>query len=661
MSVEKNCKWHFLQEGPSDIGPNDPIVDKFKGRPYYSIVREAIQNTLDVQLDKDNPVTIKFNWFELDRKQFPNLFQIEKHIQAAKEYYSTNRNAEQLFGNMLQYLNGFEEGLKKFKISCLKLSESNTSGMDYREGVSDTPFQGFLRSQGNSIKEDTGAGGSFGYGKGAYFALSPIKTVIVSTKTKDSKYFMEGCTRLSTHKDDNGNKISSIGYYDNNEGKPITDDNLIPEVFRRTEFGTDFNIIGLWEKENRKEIMIKTILNNFWLAIWDKKLIVEIDDVVIERENLERIIDDFFLEETEYGSAGDIENWNPKPYFKAVKFAGSNEQFKVFPDTLDTLGDVKLYVYLNKGLPNRTSFFRALKMIVYKGRRRNIINGYAAVFLCDSKKGNDILRLMENPAHNEWSKVNYPKEKGEISVIAQNAESEINSFVRETLKNLSKSRVGESTSVSGLEDYLYSTEELLEKYEEQQMQGNSPSNTDGQQTDEINDEETGLQTTEIENPSVKIELNRTKTQEIKEDEVTVEPDEDGEDKVTTGGENESGGGDKQGQGDSGADSGTDNGGDEGSKLFLDVVLRVVAQREDEKLYHSLIINSPRDVENAEIELMVGADNEHDDEISLVSTDKGNIDDNVLNRVQLAKGRNIVKVGFSDNVKHSIKVKAYEIQ
>ncbi len=480
---------------------------------------------------------------------------------------------------------------------------------------------------------------------------SKIKTVVVSTKTDEGNVYFERKTRLATHKLED-KTYTKDGFFNINYEHPVSSTEDIPDFFKRSESGTDIYIIGLIKSENRKEQMIRSVLNNFWLAVYEKKLIVTVD-------NLQQIIDDYFPDEIELST--DIENWNPKPYFKAVKYAGNNEQYQVFPGKLPSLGNVKLYVYLNKGLPNRTCYLRNPKMVVYKGRRRNIINGYAAVFVCDEDPGNTILKEMENPAHNEWKKGNYKDENDEIHTDATNAEKELRQFVNETLKQLSKSKIGDSTFVSGLEDYLYSTEELLEKYEEQQMQGNSPSSMNGQQSDEAVDDETGLQTTEIEKPPVKIELKRTESQEIKEDEVQVEPDEDGGEEGTGGG------------GRGGEDPGPTPLGPNGklrvcptdeevnSKLFLDVILRVVAQREEGKLYHSLIINSPRDIQNAEIELMVGSDNERDDGISLVTTDNGNIDDNALNQVQLVKGRNIVKVSFSDNIKHSIKAKAYEIQ
>jgi len=652
IDMEKNCKWHFDESGQAKTGPNDSIHETFKANPYYSIVRESIQNSLDAVLDKDKPVVVSFGFDRLQKDEYPNLFSIKKHIIACWQTHKNDKQAEKLFYPMSSYLDQYSQ------IEVLKISDYNTKGMYYDPNDDNSGFSSFSRYEGKSSKSSEGSGGSFGFGKGAYYVLSKIKTVIVSTKTAEGNVYFEGKTRLATHKLEE-KTYTRDGFYNIDYEHPVSNSNDIPDFFKRSESGTDIYIIGLIKSENRKEQMIRSVLNNFWLAVYEKKLIVTVDDVRIDCNNLQQIIDDYFPDEIE--QSADIEHWNPKPYFKAVKYTGSNEQYLMFPRKLPTLGSVKLYVYLNKGLPNRTCYLRNPKMVVYKGRRRNLINGYVAVFVCDEEPGNTILKEMENPAHNEWKKGNYIDENDEVHTDATNAEKELSKFVNDTLKQLSKSKVGDSTSVSGLEDYLYSTEELLEKYEEQQMQGNSPSNMNGQQSDEVVDDETGLQTTEIEKPPVKIELKRTEPQEIKEDEVPVEPDEDGKEEGTGGG---GGGGDGPGPIPPGPKNKTNvhlTDEEVKSKVFLDVILRVVAQREMEKLYHSLIINSPRDVENAEIELLVGADNERDDGISLVTTDNGDINDNVLNRVQLTKGRNIVKVSFSDNVKHSIKIKAYEIQ
>lgn len=657
-TMEKNCKWYFKSEGGRDVGPNDPVDEKFKGQPYYSIVREAIQNSLDAVDDDNQPVKVDFTFFELNRNDYPNLFDIEQNIKQCQSYYHDNDNAERLFKDMLYYLNGDVEGKKRLNLSCLKISDYNTIGMRYDENNTKSPFYAFLRAGGVSAKSQ-GSGGSFGFGKGAYYTLSPIKTVIVSTLTTTNDFFFEGSTILTTHKNDNNEKLTAYGYYDNNNGEPTQTSNDIPEIFKRTKVGTDVNIIGLWDEPKRKRLMIKSVLNNFWLAIHDNKLIVQVDDVAIDKDNLEQIIDEYFsLDGFESGNANEIESWNPKSYLKAVKYAKTSDQFQLFEETLGTVGAVKFYVYLEKGLPNRTSYFRKPKMVVYKQTRRKI-NGYSAVFICDNEQGNEILRLMENPAHNEWKKENYPKNEGKVHKTARKAENEISDFINKSLESLSKIKTGKKLAFQGLEEYLSIPEDLLEKEEEFDFEGDLSNNVSGDMSNETTDDETGMQTTD--NEPVKIKPTITQKQEVRE-EAEIDVNEFGGEDITVGGGNESEGGntspteigDKADKGDKSEDATL-------SKALVKVGFRALAQTESKELYHILIVNSDRQIDNAELELLVGSDNDRDDGVEVRYSDSGTIEKNIIKNISLVSGNNKIKIRFADNLKHSVKIRAYEIQ
>jgi hypothetical protein len=656
--MEKNCKWYFGNEGGIDIGPNDPIHQTFKGNPFYSIVREAIQNSLDAVNDDRFPVNVSFKYFDLDRLQYPAFFELEEHINQCLQYYPSNGDAKRLFGDMLHYLNADEEGKKKIKISCLKISDTNTKGM-YYNAATDSPFYAFLRAAGVSVHKSTGSGGSFGFGKGAYFALSPIKTLVVSSKDVEGKFYFEGATRLTTHKNNNREKLTAYGFYDNNNGEPTTIEENIPEIFKRSGTGTDINIIGLWNEDDRNRLMVKSVLNNFWLAIHEHKLVVSISDVTISKENLEQRIDEYFVNEFESGNATEIESWNPKPYYKAVKYVEANDQFKFFTGDLEALGKVKLYVYLEKGLPNRTSYFRKPKMVVFKKTNRSI-NGYAAVFVCDDYRGNEILRMMENPAHNEWRKENYPKDEGKIDWLAQKAEIEYKLFVNEKLNSLSKINTSKKVAFLGLEDYLSIPEDLLEKEDNSDLSGENANSTSGVPTKEFSQDETGMQTTKDEPVSIKPTIKLK--EEIKADE-NVEPNEEGELEITTG---HGGGGEGP---EPSVPPGADNEIRRGSltdihtesKVLRKVKLKVAAQREQDVFYHHLIISSDNAIANAELELLVGGDNDKDDGIVITSTDNGQVQNNKLKSVALAAGRSKIKIRFADNLKHSIKIKTYEVQ
>lgn len=657
--MENNCKWYFGNEGGIDIGPNDPIHQTYKGNPYYSIVREAIQNSLDAVFDNTLPVTVTFKYLEIDRLEYPNFFQLEEHIKHSLEYFKNNVDAKRLFNEMLVYLNGNEKGKKKLKISYLRISDYNTKGMPFVSNDTDSPFYAFLRATGVSIKMIGGAGGSFGFGKGAYFSLSPIKTILVSSRDRNNKVYFEGATWLTTHKNGNGEKLTAYGFYDNNCGMPTETDENIPNEFKRHEPGTDINVIGLWEEVDRNRLMIKSVLNNFWLAIHEKKLIVTINETTISRETLEQVIDEYFPNEFESGNASEIESWNPKPYYKAVKYAGANDQFRIFPGDLEILGNVKLFVYLEKGLPNRTSFFRKPRMVVFKRTNRKI-NGYAAVFTCENDKGNEILRLLENPAHNEWKKENYPKVEGKIDRDARKAEIEFSYFVNEQLDTLSKTNTSKKVAFLGLEDYLSIPEDLLEKDDDSDLSGENLNSNSGIPSNNLSDDETAMLTSDKDTP-ISIKPNIKQKSEIKKDENVV-PDDAGDLDVTFGG----------GNGGDGPKPPTPPGPDDisdgiltdtpsESKVLRKVRLKVAAQKENDTLYHILIITADNDFANAELELLVSSDNDKDAGIAIISTDNGEIERNRLKKVILFSGINFIKVQFGDNLKHSIKIKAYEVQ
>lgn len=657
--MEKNCTWHFKPEGGGEIGPNDPLHITFKGNPFYSIVREAIQNSLDAINDITKPVEVVFNYFDLDRQKHPAFFRIEENITQCLEYYNENADAKRLFDEMLKYLNGTEEGKKKLKISCLRISDANTKGMHFDEGTT-SPFYAFLRASGVSAKS-LGAGGSFGFGKGAYFALSPIKTLIVSSKDIQGNVYFEGATRLTTHKDKDDNKKSAFGFYDNNEGNPITEKDNIPEIFKRTESGTDVNIIGLWNEPNRKKLMIKSVLNNFWLAIYHEKLTVKIDDVLINKDNIEIIIDEYFEGQAESGTPSEIESWNPKSYLKAVKYVGKSDQFQVFEQNLPTVGNVQLYIYLEKGLPNRTAYFRTPRMVVFKRTNRKV-NGYSAVFICDNEKGNEMLRLMENPAHNEWNVDNYPKNEGQINTEARKGLNEIGNFINTTLETLSKTKTGQKTTFIGLEEYLSIPEDLLEKDEEYDFDGMNSNNVAGQTSSEQTEDETGSLISDKGSavtikPAVKAQHSEAR------DETDIEIKEDGEETVFIGGENDTSGGDAPSDG-SGNTGSAGNKADDSTiknKIVAKVNFKVAAQKENGHIYHYLIVNSNNEIENAELELLVGADNDRDDGLEITYTEKGVISKNTIKDLRLGRGVTKIRIRFEDNVKHSVKLKAYEIQ
>jgi len=643
--MEKNCVWYFKEEGGRDVGPNDPVHEKFKQDPYSSIVRESIQNSLDAVKDEEKPVNIEFAFFTLSRNDFPNLFDITTHIRQCSDYYINNTDATGLFKDMNEFLE-----IEKSDMTCLRISDYNTKGMTYEPKNRNSPFYAFLRSGGVSAKNQ-GSGGSFGFGKGAYYALSPIKTIIVSTKDEKEQVFFEGSTILTTHMDDSDKILTAYGYYDNENGNPTQIEDSIPSIFRRESTGTDISIIGLWEDISRKNSMIKSVLSNFWYAIFDNKLTVKIEDITINKNNLERIIDDFFN-----NSQNELE-LSPMPYLKAVKYSNRNDDYKYFEETLETLGEVRLYVYLDKDLPNRISYFRKPKMLVYQ-KRETRITGFAAVFICDNDMGNNILRKMENPAHNEWKKENF-RNHGEIDKKAIKAEQELRGFIKKSLETLSGVKKGKKLAVLELEEYLSIPEELIDNKDEIDAGGNNMNNTSGINSKDITSTETGSQTTHPADNKPTVIKPTVKNQSKVKDNKNASFSSSGAEKMSSGGNNNGDGGSRN-NGNKHHQSGTEEKNDTPKKVLVDAKLRVAAQKENNELFHYLIVTPDKPVAEAEIELLVGGDNGMNEAIDIISSNKGIISNNVIKKVQLVRGKNEIKIQFNDNLKHSVIIRTYEV-
>lgn len=395
---EKNCKWYFAdQPNVQEVGPNNAMEQSFKSHPYAALVRESIQNSLDAVLDKSVPVQVVFSFREMKGCDYPEFFRLKDHIRGCLDYYSNNYNAKVIYEPMMKF---FADSTHHDHLGYIRISDYNTKGMSYEKDKTDSPFYAFVRSAGVSAKDDTSAGGSFGFGKAAYYLLSPISTIMVSTCTSNGNKFFEGASSLCTHTY-LGKKKVAFGYYDDQDGKPISDDADIPAQFRRAESGTDINILGFkmeYKDEAVKEI-IEAVLRNFWFSIYEGKLEVNVNDVVnITKNTIVDLMEEYFEGiEDNTRKAG---YYNPRPYFDAVRFANTSSKYWLIEDSLPLLGHVCFYVFKCKGAVDKIVYMRAPQMLVYSQKNKTNYGMYG-VFYCNSEKGNDMLRNMENPAHTE--------------------------------------------------------------------------------------------------------------------------------------------------------------------------------------------------------------------------------------------------------------------
>ena len=163
--------WNFPStNGGREDGYNDSGIAHFTGTPLTSLARETIQNSLDARKSDRHAVEVVF---ELKKIKPADVGGEE----LARAITASRWSAESL-GDMSasQALARAQAILNQKEISCLRVSDRNTTGLPQKN------WRALIKMVGVSQKEGVeGAGGSYGIGKHAPYAVSSLRTVFYWT------------------------------------------------------------------------------------------------------------------------------------------------------------------------------------------------------------------------------------------------------------------------------------------------------------------------------------------------------------------------------------------------------------------------------------------------------------------------------------------------
>ena len=655
-NLELNCRWHFAKQlGGREDGPNDPMQDNFKKTPYSSLIRESIQNSLDVPLDTTKPVRLEYTIRRIRANEYEHFFDLKKHIKGCMRHFKNNDDAMTTYQPMLDYLNSLGDHDSLYYI---QVSDYNTIGMDYVKGDTSQPFYAFVRAAGVSAKNDATSGGSYGYGKAAYFYISPIRTILVSTQTKDNKQFFEGVASLCTHELDGEDGLRvSVGYYDNNEGEPVSNPANIPARFQRYEPGTDIYILGIdaSDKESIYNEMVEATIRNFWFAIEANKLEVRINDIDVNCDTLPALMDQYFPDE--HDNVRRENHYNPRPYWEAVHYVGTNPHFIMYEENLSIIGKVRFYVKKDKKATDKILYMRKPLMLV-KARRTQSSNGFYGVFVCDDRIGNEILRKTENPAHNEWASSNW-RENGKIVSKGRDAMEVIENFVISVMERMFSNRNSEVQQINGLDEFLYipTAVEDDDDFESESLTGGIIDQQDEEGNSLSSEITNAEQAPIIDKPAIgKVMITDPIQERLKRN-------------IEGGHLSGHGTRKKKKRGGGGLSTkrieghfDTNDEGVQGAILTeIPVIYRSFAQSDNGQIVHNIIIHSEYEFDNGRIDLIIGGE-QADDIVAIKSCQPtGNISANTISGLHISKGKNTLKIVFADNMKHAVKLDAYELK
>jgi hypothetical protein len=454
MQTGRTKFWRFPgNRYTRESGLDTPDMETFMKDPIASLAREICQNSVDAKLKNDSPARIDFKVFELDIHDLPDKDTLLAQFHFALQNWENKNSPNQKLINRLKLM---REELKKPKITCLRISDFNTTGLiGVGDNESSKPFYMLTKGSGVSFKGGT-SGGSKGIGKYATFVASKVHTIFYSTVTVENENGHLGIAKLcSANILNSDEKTLGEGYYGLHEqNMPIEGIlNLDPNFERNdNETGTDIYIIG-YNDEDWVETVIAKILESFMVAIFRGNLEVIVQDKIIDKKTLHDIVWSNIYQNV----SRKIENQIKSQYILLT-----DEDVYIERIHLEGYGVVELRL---KAFKNEKSQFatKACSFVRYPYMKIKDINKIshipsAALAIIEDNKINEIFRNFENPQHTNWDfkRNDYSKqERKEASDLFKELKEQIMDIIYLQLSSGSST----STDFDGASEYLPDSDE----------------------------------------------------------------------------------------------------------------------------------------------------------------------------------------------------------
>ena len=454
--MDNRIGWKFpLTGGGESKGFKDSGISYFKGDRFASLARETIQNSLDACKNDDKPVLASFELIKIDNGSAFGQTDLIETLEACVESEDCKEEDRAELESALK-------ALKTKSVNCLRISDRNTTGLQGKQ------WRALVKASG-LVEKSKGAGGSYGIGKAAPFVVTPIRTVFYWTHYVENGKPIEkfqGKAVLMSHNRGEG-ETQGTGYYGVKDGcKELTGEE-IPSDFRLLKEpnsgskpieGTALHILGFSAEGNWRMRIAESVIANYFYAFDNKKLKVSIEpNEEMERRGLLEInaetIDDWFkyLDEDRANDSNSEAIEDALALRQALKEDVSAEKQD------KDLGHCKLWIKVSDELPSKVGFVRRSGMLITTEQsgliRFRSCRNFAALCLFEDPEGNELLRKMENPQHNQFEpdRINDNKEKER----GRRALNRITKWIRDEIKkHAGLPEGGQKTMLSELASYL---------------------------------------------------------------------------------------------------------------------------------------------------------------------------------------------------------------
>lgn len=438
--------------GGAKRGPKDANIQYFNGDYEEKIdilVRETIQNPLDHPLNVDEPIKIVFKQRYIATDEIPNKSELLETLKALLSQIKLHKQSDT--GIAAEFEKFYQEAVKKLsldKICILQISDYHTTGLTGSRSDMKSDIGRFLGGVGWWDDSSSG-GGSGGLGKFAPFRFSGVNFCLYSSFNTNNEYIYYGWGTNFYHQIGRehytgesimGNEVG--GDFDVVKlKKPLTSGFLC----ERRELGSDvFALDFIKDKQGTIEWrneMAKATIRNFFGAIIEKKLIVE-----VEEYGKEKIVVDYSTIEEHLTLFNPLEFSNSKDYLadgftvEAVNCYMNGEKYDSEKGETPILGECFIRIVQDDELSRYFTFMRGPRMLIKVEKIRSGDLAFAGVFVCCSKKGNEVLRRLEDSHHKDW--------KYE-STADKKVRKEITEFIKRVVEKVAKFDNPDEFTISG--------------------------------------------------------------------------------------------------------------------------------------------------------------------------------------------------------------------
>jgi len=451
--------WHHPTDDSDQWdGFNDSGMEHFTGSPIQHLAREVNQNSLDA--GDGGIVEVRIELQNVKVSELPHLEELKANFfccyEASKQ---ESKKAETFFQVALAEL-------EKPRMPVLVISDHNTRGMK-GPAENGTPFYAFMKAKGQSRKSDSTATGSYGIGKFASYAVSKLRTIFISTIYEEDDgsvvQLSQGKSILMSH-DCDGKLRQGVGFWGvRQKCQPVVGvrSELPPWIQRANKVediakskGSTLTILGFEAATNWETHLAVSVAENFFGAISDGKLRITIGDKHILDQTT---IYEFFENESVRYHIKSLKDEpdqfeNCKNYLLAHR--GGLEVITEESEQRE-LGLCQIKILIGENLPKKVCALRNGMFITdsLTGLKRfSDFKDFVAVFHCQSSKGNELLRSMEPPRHDDFEPARLATKKERLR--GKKALEELAEWIKSALRVHAKDPVSDITTIDELKDFF---------------------------------------------------------------------------------------------------------------------------------------------------------------------------------------------------------------